>query len=292
MPSQILLPGMPWTAAKRGFLFPVWAVSKVFRGKFVTALKAARGTGKLHGEWSLDAGPWRALLARLHAHEWVVYAKQSLGGPAQVLEYLGRYTHRVAISNERIVAVDDREVRFRVRDSAAGNRKRLLRLPAETFIDRLLLHVLPPGFKRIRHYGLLAPAAKAVKLAQARAALAVPAPDPVVVESVAALMRRIERIGWARCPHCGQGAFVPTASIPMPTRPFTPADRRKSAMASAWFTLMPWRPKPSGIVAAIAPQRPRPPSACRRFGPQEAIVNDGPMTSPSPLPSRSFSPSN
>jgi hypothetical protein len=208
-----------WTVAKRGFLFPVWALSKVFRGKFVTALKAARDTGKLHGEGSLDAGPWRALLARLHAHEWVVYAKQPLGGPAQVLEYLGRYTHRVAISNERIVAVDDSEVRFRVRASAAGKRKRLLRLPAATFIDRFLLHVLPHGFKRIRHYGLLGPAAKAVKLAQARAALAMPAPDPVVVESVAAFMRRIERIGWARCPHCGQGDFVPTATIPMPTRP-------------------------------------------------------------------------
>jgi hypothetical protein len=208
-----------WTAAKRGFLFPVWALSKVFRGKFVAALKAARDAGKLHGEWSLDAGSWRALLARLHAHQWVVYAKQPLGGPAQVLEYLGRYTHRVAISNERIVAVDDREVRFRVRDSAAGNHKRILRLPAATFIDRFLLHVLPHGFKRIRHYGLLGPAAKMVKLAQARAALAVPAPDPVVVESVAAFMCRVERIGWARCPHCGKGDFVPTAAIPMPTRP-------------------------------------------------------------------------
>jgi len=208
-----------WTPAKRGFLFPVCALSKVFRGKFVAALKAARDTGKLHGEWSLDAGPWRALLARLHAHEWVVYAKQPLGGPAQVLEYLGRYTHRVAISNERIVAVDDGEVRFRVRDSAAGNRKRVLRLPAETFIDRFLLHVLPHGFKRIRHYGLLGPAAKALKLAQARTALAVPAPDSMVVESVAAFMCRIERIGWARCPHCGQGDFVPTAALPPPTRP-------------------------------------------------------------------------
>ena len=117
------------------------------------------------------------------------------------------------------MAVDDGEVRFRVRDSAAGNRKRLLRLPAATFIDRFLLHVLPHGFKRIRHYGLLGPAAKAVKLAQVRAALAMPPPDPVVLESVAAFMCRIERIGWARCPHCGQGDFVPTAALPMPTRP-------------------------------------------------------------------------
>jgi hypothetical protein len=150
------------------------------------------------------------LLARLHAHEWVVYAKQPLGGPAQVLEYLGRYTHRVAISNERIVAVDDHEVRFRVRASTQGHTKRTLALPAATFIDRFLLHVLPKGFKRIRHYGLLGPAGKAAKLAQARAALSVPAPDPVIVESVAAFMRRIDRIEWTRCSHCGQGAFVPT----------------------------------------------------------------------------------
>jgi hypothetical protein len=207
-----------WKRPKRGFLFPVKALSKVFRGKFVAALKMVTDNGKLPGR-GLGDHAWGDLMARLHARDWVVYAKQPLGGPAQVLEYLGRYTHRVAISNERIVAVDDGEVRFRVPDSAAGNRKRLLRLPAATFIDRFLLHVLPQGFKRIRHYGLLGPAAKTVKLAQARAALAVPAPDPVVVESVAAFMRRIKRIGWARCPHCGQGDFMPTAAIPIPTRP-------------------------------------------------------------------------
>jgi hypothetical protein len=207
-----------WTAAKRGFLFPVKALSKVFRGKFVAALKAGRGTGPLAAA-TADNRAWRALLDRLHDYEWVVYAKQPLGGPAQVLEYLGRYTHRVAISNERIVGVDDREVRFRVRTSAQGHTKRTLAMPADTFIDRFLLHVLPRGFKRIRHYGILGPAAKAVKLAQARAALSVPAPDPVVVESVAAFMQRIDRIAWARCTRCGKGAFVPTAAIaPMPIR--------------------------------------------------------------------------
>lgn len=202
-----------WTAAKRGFLFPVKALSKVFRGKFVAALKAEREKGTLAAATTLDAHAWRALLDRLHAHEWVVYAKQPLGGPAQVLEYLGRYTHRVAISNERIVGVDDHEVHFRVRASDQGNVKRTLALPAKTFIDRFLLHVLPKGFKRIRHYGILGPAGKAVKLAQARAALSVPAPDPVIVESVAAFMRRIDRIEWARCTHCGQGAYVPTAAL-------------------------------------------------------------------------------
>ncbi len=213
-----------WVAAKRGFLFPVKALSKVFRGKFVDALKAGRAQGSLAAATTLDAVAWRELLARLHAHEWVVYAKEPLGGPAQVLEYLGRYTHRVAISNERIVGVDAHEVRFRVRASAQGHTKRTLAVPAATFIDRFLLHVLPKGFKRIRHYGILGPAGKAVKLAQARAALSVPAPDPVVVESVAAFMRRIDRAEWARCPHCGQGAYVPTATI-APTPPCVPFSR-------------------------------------------------------------------
>jgi hypothetical protein len=198
---------------KRGFLFPVKALSKVFRGKFVAALTAARETGSLPNEAPLVRTPWRELLARLHAHEWVVYAKQPLGGPEQVLEYLGRYTHRVAISNERIVAVDAREVRFRVRASAQGDTKRTLVLPADTFIDRFFLHVLPKGFKRIRHYGLLGPAGKAAKLGRARAALSVADPDPLVVESVAAFLRRIDRIDWARCPHCAAGHYVPTAAI-------------------------------------------------------------------------------
>jgi len=103
-----------WVAATRGFLFPVKALSRVFRGKFVAALKAAWAQGKLAAATTLEARAWRSLLDRLHEHEWVVYAKEPLGGPAQVLEYLGRYTHRVAISNERIVGVDDHEVRFRV----------------------------------------------------------------------------------------------------------------------------------------------------------------------------------
>ena len=213
-----------WVGARRGFLFPVKALSKAFRGKFVDALRAGRQKGSPVGASALDERAWRTLLARLFAHEWVVYAKQPLGGPGQVLEYLGRYTHRVAISNERIVGVDDREVRFRVRDSANGNRKRTLALPAHTFIDRFLLHVLPQGFKRIRHYGVLGPAGKAVKLAQARAALAVPPPDPPVVESVAAFMLRIDRLAWARCRHCGQGSCVPTAAL-APLRGRAPPSR-------------------------------------------------------------------
>lgn len=207
-----------WVAVKRGFLFPIEALSQVFRGKFVAALKAAHQGGKLQQAQFADRA-WRDLLARLYVHDWVVYAKQPLGGPAQVLDYLGRYTHRVAISNERILGMDADTVRLRVRDWTQGNRRRTLRLPAQTFIERFLLHVLPKGFKRIRHYGLLGPAGKAAKLAKARAALAAPTPDPVVVESIQAFMHRIERHEYLRCTHCGRGQFVPTAPIaPVPLR--------------------------------------------------------------------------
>jgi hypothetical protein len=213
VPGGALKANGEWVAAKPGFLFPIQALSSVFRGKFVTALKLARQAGKLQGATILADRPWRELLNALHRHDWVVYAKHCLGGPEQVLDYLGRYTHRVAISNERILGMDADTVRLRVRDWANGNKKRTLSVPAQTFIERFLLHVLPKGFKRIRHYGLLGPAGKAGKLAQARAALSAPTPDPVVLESVQDFLHRIDRLDWMRCPHCGEGQFVFTAPI-------------------------------------------------------------------------------
>ena len=218
VPGGALQADGAWVAAKRGFLFPVHALSRVFRGKFVAALKLGREQGKLRcealrGDAFLSNAAWGDLLARLYAHDWVVYAKQSLGGPERVLDYLGRYTHRVAISNERILGMDGDTVRLRVRDSAHGNRRRTLSVPAQTFIERFLLHVLPKGFKRIRHYGPLGPAGKTARLAQARAALSAPTPDRCVVESVEAFMGRINRLEWLRCTHCGNGRLVPSAPI-------------------------------------------------------------------------------
>ena len=201
-----------WVSAKRGFLFPVHALSRVFRGKFLAALATARHG--LRHPMAQDDKTWRDLLAKLRRHDWVVYAKQPLGGPAQVLEYLGRYTHRVAISNERILGMDGNRVRFRVRDAAQGKHKKVVRLAAEEFIRRFLLHVLPDGFKRIRHYGLLGPAHKAAHLAAARAALEAPEPDPVLVESAADFMQRVAHIAWLDCPHCGVGRFRLFAPIP------------------------------------------------------------------------------
>ena len=107
--------------------------------------------------------------------------------------------------------MDETTVRFRVRATPG---KRVLRLPAEEFLDRFLRHVLPSGFKQIRHYGLLAPAAKATKLVLARQALSVPEPDPVITATVEDFLQRVGRAEWTRCPHCHEGRFVPTAAIP------------------------------------------------------------------------------
>ena len=199
-----------WINPKRGFLFPVRALSKVFRGKFIAGLDGLRHQGRLPD--FIGAAPdWQGLKQRLYAHDWVVFAKQPLGGPAAVLEYLGRYTHRVAISNERIVGIANEQVAFRVRADAEG-KKRTLRLPGIEFITRFLLHVLPAGFKRIRHYGLLSPAKKKEGLAAARAALQVPLPQPGVIESVADFLRRVDRLESMCCPHCG-GQFRVTATL-------------------------------------------------------------------------------
>ena len=203
-----------WVSAKRGFLFPVHALSRVFRGKFLAALDGVRRAGGLRHDVAKSDPSWRTLFAALRRHDWVVYAKQPLGGPAQVLEYLGRYTHRVAISNERILGMEAGVVRFRVRDSAHGNVKRTVCMEANKFIDRFLLHVLPNGFKRIRHYGLLGPAHKTANLAAARAALQVPTPDPVLLESVEAFLRRVAHIECLCCPHCREGRFGVVAAIP------------------------------------------------------------------------------
>jgi hypothetical protein len=135
-------------------------LSRVFRGKFVAGLRNAFHRGELQFNGSLAhlAQPrtFAAWLRVLFRHDWVVYSKQPFGGPEHVLRYLGAYTHRVAISNSRLVALADGNVTFRWRDSAHGNKKRLMTLAVDEFLRRFLLHVLPPGFVRIRNFGFLA----------------------------------------------------------------------------------------------------------------------------------------
>ena len=189
---------------KPDFLFPVQALSAVFRGKFMAALCTAHREGQLTDDPAADDTAWRARQRALYRHPWVVYAKAPLGGSVQVLEYLSRYTHRTAISNERILSLDERGVVLSVRADANGGKRRI-RLDGEEFVRRFLLHVLPTGIKRIRHYGLLASACKTKRLNLARVALAMPIPNPAAVESAADFMRRVAGVAVMRCPCCASG---------------------------------------------------------------------------------------
>jgi hypothetical protein len=149
-----------WISARRSFFLPIDVLGIVFRGKFVAGLRNAFHQGELqfHGHLLPLAQPraFAAWLRVLYRHDWVVYSKRPFGGPEHVLRYLGAYTHRVAISNSRLVALSEGNVTFRWRDSAHGNKKRLMSLAVEEFLRRFLLHLLPPGFVRIRNFGFLA----------------------------------------------------------------------------------------------------------------------------------------
>jgi hypothetical protein len=202
---------------KPDFLFPVHALSKVFRGKFMAALQAAHQTGQILRDPQGDSAAWRKRHAALYHHDWVVYAKAPLGGAAQVLEYLSRYTHRTAISNERIQTVGAQHVTFKVRCGDQGG-KRVVCLDGVEFVRRFMLHILPKGIKRIRHYGLLAAGCKAVKLAQARVALAMPVSNLQATESAAEFMRRIKAIDIVKCPSCALGQLKIIQSVSAPAR--------------------------------------------------------------------------
>jgi hypothetical protein len=167
--------GQRWIEGRRGFLFPVKVVAAMFRGKFLAGLKKLWESDqlKLNGSVSdlKDAGCFRRFLSTLYDAKWVVYAKRPFGGPEQVFSYLGRYTHRVAITNSRLVMLENGHVSLEWKDYADESRKKVMRLPAEEFVRRFLLHVLPKGFVRIRHYGLMASGNVSGKLAQARKVL-------------------------------------------------------------------------------------------------------------------------
>ena len=217
--------GARWIAAPPGFLFPVRALARVFRGKYLQALHRAFTAGRLRFAGALaalaDPEAFATWLRDLRRHDWVVYAKRPFAGPTQLLEYLGRYTHRVAISDERLVSHTDGVVRFRWRDYADGDRVKIMTLAAEEFIRRFLLHVVPGGFVRIRHFGFLANRTRHAKLARCHALLAQPsAPAAPAIESVSALMRRLTGIDIDRCPVCQQGQLHVT-EILAPTSPPT-----------------------------------------------------------------------
>jgi len=168
-----------WVSARPGFLFPIPVLRSLYRGKFLAGLKVLYDEGRLRlpGHLAELSDPLRfeAFLSPLHEIEWVVYAKPPFAGPEMVFRYLGRYTHRVAISNQRLVGLDGDDVSFRYKDRAAEDRWKTLRLPALEFIRRFLLHILPDRFVRIRYFGLLAHRHRRRLLALSRDLLGVPA---------------------------------------------------------------------------------------------------------------------
>jgi hypothetical protein len=182
VPGGGLAPVGRWRSCRPGFFLPVRVLAAVFRGKFVSLLRAAFESHELKFQGALqhlrDRDAFAAHLDGAMAQPWIVYSKPPFGGPLQVLKFLARYTHRVAIGNRRIVGIDADGVTFRWRDRAKGDRARTMKLPGVEFLRRFLLHVLPRGFQRIRHYGLLGNRARGAKLAASRLALGAEMPQP------------------------------------------------------------------------------------------------------------------
>jgi Putative transposase len=203
-----------WIGSRRGFLVPVRVLSRVFRGKLLDRFDQTLQTCTS----GLGASLGGQLLRQAAAREWVVYSKAPMAGPEQVLRYLGRYTHRIAIGNERLVALHDGKVTFRYRHRLRGNASRLMTLEAHEFIDRFLLHMLPRGFVRVRHFGFQANGRRRQLIARARQLLADPAPPAPqpIRESWHDLFRRLTGRDPLRCPFCEEGVLrlVSLSKIP------------------------------------------------------------------------------
>ncbi|MGH2627250.1 MAG: IS91 family transposase [Anaerolineales bacterium] len=211
-----------WIRRPGGFLFPVRALSRVFRGKYLDALHRA-----LRDEPDVTSSvPFR----ELRRHDWVVYAKKPFGGPRQVLEYLARYTHRVALTNDRLLGLRDGLVAMRWRDYAHGGKKKILRLHAAELLGRFVLHVLPRGFHRVRHYGLLGSRHKTVKLTACRRYFGTSSPcaDRTPVDLTRGLLRRLG-IEPDRCPACGSPRILREPLPPSPPLPRARAPTRMRA---------------------------------------------------------------
>ncbi len=205
-----------WVSRHGGrYLFPVAVLGQLFRGKFMAILSRVRDNGELQftGRCATlaDDDVWGAFKDRLYRKDWVVYAKRPFGGAEAVYKYLGLYTHRVGISNHRLQAIDDNGVRFSTKDG------KCVTLTHEEFIRRFLLHVLPQGFVKIRHYGLFAAPNLATKLVLARRAFDGPAAEPEATVNAENSSEpdwkdtffSLTGIDLTRCPHCGTGTMIP-----------------------------------------------------------------------------------
>jgi hypothetical protein len=210
--------GTSWVACRPGFFLPVRVLSRLFRRLFLQQLQTAHAAGELAFFGDLaglaDKAAFTRHVAELQRTDWVVYAKRPFAGPAQVLAYLGRYTHRVAIANSRLVGFDDDQVSFRWRDYRHHDKVKVMTLAAAEFIRRFLLHTLPDGFHRIRHYGFLANAQRAAKLALCRQLLGVPPATPASTApaNYRERYRQLTGISLDLCPCCG-GRMEPIGTL-------------------------------------------------------------------------------
>jgi hypothetical protein len=193
-----------WVSSRKKFFLPEKVMSRLFRGKLLFSLKRAYDKLRFDGNISClkEKDAFRGLLRELYEKEWVVYCKPPFKCPETVIEYLGRYTHRVAISNRRIIGMEDEKVSFFWKDYADDNKKKIMRLTASEFIRRFLLHVLPDRFVKIRHYGLLGNRNRKEDLALCRIALGVPAPAEKTPQTWEGMLFSITGIDIMECPIC------------------------------------------------------------------------------------------
>lgn len=195
-----------WNKSKKKFLFPVRALSKVFRGKYLEQLNNVLNNKDVQLPSGItNKQSIQKYISLLYQTDWVVYAKSPFAGPEQVLNYLGRYTHRIAIGNQRLVNYKNKIVSFKWRDYADNSQQKIMALNVDEFTRRYLLHVLPKGFQRLRHYGLLANRYKSINLKQARIALNQQQLKPEEKETCNELMLRLTGINITSCPRCHTG---------------------------------------------------------------------------------------
>jgi hypothetical protein len=221
--------GQRWVACRPDYFLPVPVLSCLFRRLFLESLQKAFDARKLRFFGTLeplrDRRAFGQQWAKAKASKWVVYAKRPFAGPPQVLDYVGRYTHRVAISNHRLLEIENEQVRFEWKDYRTGGQVKTMTLSAEEFIRRFLLHVLPSGFQRIRYYGFLGNRYRQQKLHQCRRLLGMPMPDQTPAAPAEPDYRdRYEELTGAslrQCPQCQRGRVIPVALLPRSPRPCT-----------------------------------------------------------------------
>ncbi|MEZ4850183.1 MAG: transposase [Bacteroidia bacterium] len=230
--------GETWVNSSQKFFLPVKILSRLFRGKFLEVVKQAFAQGKLkclgNLSWIDTDQRLNAFLRPIYQQEWVVYAKEPFGGLDQVIGYLGRYTHRVAIANERIINVKNDQLSFRYKDYRDHNSEKVLTVDTQEFIRRFLLHILPHGFHKIRYYGILANKNRKTDLRTARKAIGQTPAKPLSKLTFLQYCKQYLGKDFLICPACKKGKMIPIQIIPPISRaPPIPTHKKQSCLTSA-----------------------------------------------------------